>query len=69
MKYFVTNDDLIPFREQPENGYTELQAIKRAQREAEQASKLFNISINETVKWFHIVDQNFHYCKELDKAI
>lgn len=69
MRYFVTNDDLIPLHEQPENGYTKLQAIERAQREAEQVCNLFNISINEAVKWFHIIDDNIHYCIELDSAI
>ena len=37
MRYFVSNDDLIPLHEQPSNGYTKLQAIERAQREAHQA--------------------------------
>lgn len=69
MKYYVTNDDLIPFHEQPPNGYTKLKAIERAQREAKQASELFAIPITETAKWFHIVDSNFHYCRELDSAI
>lgn len=69
MRYFVTNDDLIPLHEQPENGYTKLQAIERAQREAQQATKLFNIPIAEAVTWFHIVDDNFHYCKDLDSAL
>lgn len=69
MRYFITNDDLIPLHAQPSNGYTKLQAIERAQREAQEETKLFNIPINESVKWFHIVDSNFHYCQELDSAI
>lgn len=69
MRYYVTNPDLIPFHAQPENGYTKLQAIARAQREAEEASKSFDLPITETAKWFHIVDSNFHYCQKLDSAI
>lgn len=69
MKYFVTNENLIPFHAQPENGYTKLQAIERVQHEARESSKLFNLPITETVKWYHIIDSNFHYCKELDSAI
>lgn len=69
MRYYVTNSDLIPLHAQPENGYTKLQAISRCQREAEECVKLFNIKISEAVKWFHVVDSNFRYCKELDNAI
>jgi len=69
MRYYVTNDDLIPLHAQPPEGYTKLQAIERAQREAQEATELFNIPINESVKWFHIVDSNFNYCKNLDSAI
>lgn len=69
MRYFVTNDDLIPLHCQPENGYTEIQAVERAQREAKECSEMFSISINETVKWFHIMDDKMHYVKQLDNAI
>lgn len=69
MRYFVTNENLIPLHAQPENGYTKMQAIERAQREAVESSRLFSLPMAETVKWYHIVDSNFHYCKELDSAI
>lgn len=69
MRYYVTDNNLIPLKAQREDGYTELQAVCRAQREAETDSKLFNIPMSEAVKFYHIVDSNFHYCKELDNAI
>ncbi len=69
MRYYVTNDDLIPFHEQPETGYTKLQAIERAQREVKECVKLFGGKQSDYISWFHIVDENFHYCRDLDMAI
>ena len=69
LRYYVTNHDLIPLHEQPPEGYTKLQAIERAQREAKEAAYLFDMDVIETKKWFHIMDSNNHYCKELDDAI
>lgn len=50
LRYYVTDDDYIPLKSQPNNGYTELQAVERAQREAERSAKLFNLPITDTVK-------------------
>jgi len=69
MRYFVVNDSMIPLYGQPENGYTKMQAISRAQREVEQCAKMFNISYFECASWFHILDSKMHYCVELDTAI
>lgn len=69
MRYYVTNDDLIPFHEQPAEGYTKLQAIERAQREVKEAVKLFGGKESDYTSWFHMVDNKFHYHKELDSAI
>lgn len=68
-RYYVANDDLIPLHEQPAEGYTKLEAIMRAQREAERDCKLFNIPMSEAVKNYHIMDSDCHYCRELDNAI
>lgn len=68
-RYFVTDDDYIPLSNQPNNGYTKMQAIQRAQREAEEAAKLFGLDISDTVKWYHIMDSNNNICHELDNAI
>lgn len=69
MKYYVTNDDLIPFHAQPADGYTKLQAIERAQREVKECVKLFGGKESDYTSYFHIMDSNFHYCRELDNAI
>lgn len=68
-RYFVTNEDLIPLRAQPDNGYTKLEAIERAQREVDECVKLFGGKPSDHTSSFHIVDDKFHYCKELDSAI
>jgi len=68
-RYYVTDDDYIPLSNQPNNGYTKMQAIQRAQREAEEAAKLFGLEISDTAKWYHIMDSNNNICHELDNAI
>ena len=69
LRYYVTDDDFIPLREQPNEGYTELQAVERAQREAERSAKLFNLRVSETAKWYHIIDSNHEIRHDLDNAI
>ena len=69
IRYYVTNDSLIPIYGQPENGYTKLQAIARAQREIDHSVKLFKVSRSECASWFHIIDTKGRYCNELDTAI
>ena len=68
-RYYVTNDDLIPFHAQPAEGYTKLQAIARAQREVKECVELWGGKPSDYTSWFHIVDNNYHWCKELDSAI
>ena len=68
-RYWVTDDDYIPLPEQPNDGYTENQAILRAQREAEQLAKLFKEPISKTAKMFHIMDYNGNIRHDLDSAI
>lgn len=68
-RYFVTDDDFIPLRNQPERGYTSLQAVERAQREASQDAKFFNISVSDAAKYYHIVDDELNHCPNLDKGI
>lgn len=68
-RYFVTNENLIPLHAQPSKGYTKLQAIERAQREVDECVKLFGGKPSDYTDGFHIVDDKFHYCDELDSAI
>jgi len=68
-RFYVTDDNYIPISNQPQDGYTKLKAIERAQREAEQDSKLFNIPMKDAVKSYHIMDADGNICTELDDAI
>jgi len=69
MRYYVTNENLIPFHEQPAEGYTKLQAIARAQRELKSAVDLFGGKYSDYAGWVHIIDDKGHYHDELDSAI
>ena len=68
-RYWVTDDNYIPLPNQPNEGYTKMQAIQRAQREAEQDAKLFKISMKDAVKEYHIMDADNNICHDLDNAI
>lgn len=68
-RYYVTDENLIPFHEQPADGYTKLEAIERAQREVKECAKLFGGKESDYTSWFHIVDNKFNWCDELDSAI
>lgn len=72
-RYWVTDDDYIPLPNQPEEGYTKLGAIERAQREAERVSKYSRrtdrVSVSDAAEWFHIMDSDGNIVHELDSAI
>ena len=70
-RYWVTNDDYIPISEQPDEGYTKMGAIQRAQREVERITnnKRWNVSISDASKLFHIMDSDGNICHDLDDAI
>lgn len=59
MRYYITNYDGIPLKEQPENGYTMTDAINRLNREAKTTARLFKIKESEAERNYHIVDENF----------
>ena len=67
-RYYVANSDGIPFHEQPNNGYTYLQAIERVQREIEECIKLWGGSYNDYKEWFIVFDNNFNEIKEAKQA-
>lgn len=67
--YYVTDDDYIPIANQPEEGYTQLKAVERAQREATSDAKLFKMPMSEAVKFYHIADSRGNILHELDSAI
>lgn len=72
-RYWVTNSDYIPISSQPNDGYTKLGAIQRAQREAEQDVRLFGkkfgLTIQDATKDYHIIDSDGNICYDLDNAI
>jgi hypothetical protein len=68
-RYYVANEDFIPLHAQPEDGYTKLQAIERAQREVDECVRLFGGKPQDYTGDFHILDDNMKYCRDLDSAI
>ena len=67
-RFYIANDDRIPLHAQPENGYTWLGVIERAQREIEEAVQLLNVSYDEAKQWFCVLDENFHEVEEARSA-
>lgn len=68
-RYYVTNEDFIPLRAQPNEGYTKLQAIARAQREVDECVQLFGGKPEDYTAYFHIFDDKMKYCRDLDSAM
>lgn len=68
-RFYIANHNGIPLHAQPENGYTWLQVIERAQREIEECIKLFGGTFEEHKKAFTVLDSNFHEVKEAQDAI
>ena len=69
MRYYVTNYDNIPLHNQPESGYTKLQAIERAQREVKECVNLFGGKPQDYTNDFHIMDSKCNICYDLQSAI
>ena len=68
-RYWVTDDNYIPLSNQPTNGYTEIGAVLRAQREVERAMKA-GVTLQEAKSWYHIMDTiNCEIRHDLDSAI
>lgn len=64
MRYYIANDQGIPFHAQPENGYTKLQAIARVQREIKECIELFGGKFSDYKTWFLVYDKNHHEVTE-----
>lgn len=67
-RFLVANDNGIPFRSQPEGGYTYLQAISRVQREIEECINLWGGNAEYYKDWFMILDHKFNEVKEARNA-
>lgn len=56
MRYYIGDDNGIPFREQPNEGYNNmLDVAKRILREVETDIKLANKPFEEVITWYTIV--------------
>ena len=69
MRYYIADHNGIPLSNQPENGYTKLGAIERAQRECEECVLLFGGKIQDYTNDIYIMDSNFKIHSELQSAI
>ena len=69
MRYYISDNNGIPLRNQPKNGYTKLEAIERVQRECEECVSLFGGKIQDYTNDFYIMDNNFKIHSELQNAI
>jgi len=69
MRYYIADNNGIPLSNQPENGYTKLGAIERAQRECEECVSLFGGKIQDYTNDLYIMDSNFKIHSELQNAI
>lgn len=69
-RFFVADGRTnIPLHAHPENGYTFLQAIARAQREIEECVKIFGGKFQDYKDGFSILDSNFYEVAEAKDAI
>ena len=64
MRYYIANQDNIPYHAQPEEGYTELQVIAAVHRYAEEDAKLFGGKYTDHIHDYNILDSN---CKDVTK--
>ena len=69
MRYYIANKDGIPYRSQPDNGYTELQVIAAVHRYAQEDAKLFGGDYTDHIHDYTILDQKFHEATELYTAL
>lgn len=67
-RYFVSCNGLI-LHEQPENGYTEMQAVERVQREINFDTRVLGLSLSESKQMYDVVDtKTFRIVPELRDA-
>jgi len=59
MRYFIANNDNIPYKEQPYNGYTKLQVIDRIHREAHTDASLFGGAYTDYIHDYRVLNSKF----------
>lgn len=69
MRYYIATLDNIPYKAQPENGYTKLQIIDTVHRYAREDAKLFGGHYTDYLFSYHILDSNFREVHTLDTAL
>ena len=58
-RYYIANQDNIPYHAQPENGYTKLQVIARIHREAKEAAYLFGGKYTDYIHDYRVLTDKF----------
>jgi hypothetical protein len=69
MRYYIANDDNIPYHAQPAKGYTKLQVILKVQIAIKECVKMYGGKFEDYKSWFHILDSNFNEVHDFDNAI
>ena len=59
MRYYIANQDNIPYHAQPENGYTKLQVIDRIHREAHTDASLFGGAYTDHIHDYRVLNSKF----------
>jgi len=59
MRYYIANTDNIPYKAQPENGFTKLQVIAAVHRYAKEDAEYFGGSYTDYIHDYNILNSNF----------
>lgn len=69
-RYYIANLDNIPYRSQPDKGYTKLQVIQAVWRYAKEDAKLYGGNYTDYIYDYHILDiKTFKQAHELYTAL
>lgn len=69
MRYYIATKDGIPYKAQPENGYTELQVINAVHRYAQEDARLFGGEYTDYIHDYTILTDKFREATELYTAL
>ena len=59
MRYYIANENNIPYKEQPENGYTKLQLIDCIHRYAKEDARLFGGTYTDYIHDYRVLTDKF----------
>ena len=69
MRYYIANEDRIPYKAQPDEGYTKLQVISAVHRYANQDANILGGHYTDYIGCYTILDSNFREASELYTAL